>query len=121
MGMRLPNASWHLQHLYDPQGKVEKSLMPPYRHLFEKRRAGKTPSPNALVLSGKAAPEAGFEIVPTREANALVNYLLSLRNDTALFSTPMKVTMASPQSATNAAAGGTNAPGTSTTNAPAPK
>ena len=72
------------------------------------RRITKGGSPDALKLNGKAAPEAGWEIVPKREANALVAYLLSLRADTPLFNAPIKLTMASASAATNAPA--TNAP-----------
>jgi cytochrome c oxidase cbb3-type subunit 2 len=122
VGARQPDANWHLRHLYNPQAEVPGSLMPPYRHLFEKRRAGKTRSANAV------ASEGDYEILATREANALVSYLLSLRNDTAIFATPMKMAVAAPPAATNAPAGGvTNAPvgptepakaGTPNTNAP---
>jgi cytochrome c oxidase cbb3-type subunit 2 len=38
-------------------------------------------SDKALKLAGKAAPKTGFEIVPTAEAEALVDYLLSLKKD----------------------------------------
>jgi hypothetical protein len=108
VGARQPDANWHLRHLYNPQAEAQGSLMPPYRHLFEKRRAGKTPSANAV------ASEGSYEILPTREANALVAYLLSLRNDTAIFETPMRLALAAPAPDTNAVPGAvTNAPGTS--------
>src|SRR5207244_3232131 len=41
-------AEWHLLHLYNPQIVVSKSVMPPYRFLFEKRKIGREPSPDAL-------------------------------------------------------------------------
>jgi cbb3-type cytochrome oxidase cytochrome c subunit len=108
VGARLPDANWHLRHLYNPQAEVPGSLMPSYRHLFDKRRAGKTRSANAV------GSEGDYEILLTREANALVAYLLSLRNDTAIFATPMKMAVSAPPVATNAPAGGaTNAPGSS--------
>src|SRR5207248_4915906 len=50
VGSRLPVAEWHLQHLYHPQIVVSKSVMPPYRFLFEKRKIGREPSPDALKL-----------------------------------------------------------------------
>jgi cytochrome c oxidase cbb3-type subunit 2 len=102
VGARQPDVNWQLRHLYDPQKEVPGSLMPSYRHLFEKRRAGKVPSPNAV------ASEGNYEILPTRDANALVAYLLSLRTDTAIFATPMRMSVAAPPPATNAPAGGTN-------------
>jgi cytochrome c oxidase cbb3-type subunit 2 len=34
-----------------------------------------------LKLTGKFAPPAGYEVVPTAEADRLVEYLLSLKKD----------------------------------------
>ena len=107
-------AEWHLLHLYNPRIVAPKSVMPPYRFLFEKRRIGREPSPDALVLSGEFAPEPGCEVVPTDEAGQLVAYLLSLRADTPIFETPM--TVATATVSTNAAAV-TNAPAAPATNA----
>ncbi len=105
-------AEWHLLHLYNPRLVVQKSVMPPYRFLFEKRRIGREPSPDALQLSGEFAPEQGWEIVPTDEARQLVAYLLSLRADTVIFET---VAVATATVSTNAA-GATNAPAAPATN-----
>ena len=113
VGSRLPDVHWHLLHLYNPRLVVQKSVMPPYRFLFEKRRIGREPSPDALQLSGEFAPEQGWEIVPTDEARQLVAYLLSLRADTVIFETPM--TVATATVSTNAA-GATNAPAVPATN-----
>ncbi|MEO7599186.1 MAG: cbb3-type cytochrome c oxidase subunit II [Opitutus sp.] len=53
--------------------------MPPYKFLFEKRAlAGRQPSDYAMKLRGDLAAPAGYEIVPTARAQALVAYLLSL-------------------------------------------
>ena len=113
VSLRLPGRAWHLHHLYDPKALVPKSVMPPYRFLFEKRKRGPQPSPDALALDGPAprfdvggartnwtSPEAlklaalatapgGDEIVPTDDARALVAYLLSLRTDVPLFERPL--------------------------------
>jgi cytochrome c oxidase cbb3-type subunit II len=83
---------WHLAHLYNPRSVVPGSLMPQYPYLFEKRkiRGGQT-SPNALKIGPefrKEVPE-GYEIIPTREANALVQYLMSLQSDVRLFEAPI--------------------------------
>lgn len=86
---RKPDANWHLLHLYAPQLVDKTSTMPPYRFLFERRKIGQVPSPDALKLTGEYAPPAGFEIVPTDKAHALVAYLLSLRSDAPLFETPV--------------------------------
>jgi cytochrome c oxidase cbb3-type subunit II len=53
--------------------------MPSYKFLFEKRAlSGRQPSDHALKLRGDLAAPAGYEIVPTARAQALVAYLLSL-------------------------------------------
>ena len=78
LGLRQPDANWHLLHLYGPRIQVKGSAMPTYRFLFETRKIGRTPSPDALALPSGFAPPTGYEVVPTREATALVAYLLSL-------------------------------------------
>lgn len=106
IGARNADENWHLNHLYAPSSRVPGSTMPPYRFLFEKRRIGRQPSPDALKLAGAFAAESGFEIVPTEQAVALAAYLQSLHSDAPLFEAPLSV----------AAPAGTNAPAT---NAPA--
>lgn len=86
---RLPDANWHLLHLYAPRVKVADSVMPPYRFLFEKRRIEHGASPDALSLPAELSPGLGYEIVPRPEAKALVAYLLSLRADAPLFDAPL--------------------------------
>lgn len=89
VGARQPDAAVLLLHLYNPQITAKGSTMPPYAFLFEKRKAKGAPSPNALKLSGEFAPEAGFEVVPKRDASALAAYLQSLRADVSLFEAPL--------------------------------
>jgi cbb3-type cytochrome oxidase cytochrome c subunit len=86
VGVRQPDANWHLNHLYAPKSKVPDSTMPPYRFLFVKRQIGRVPSPDALRIEGI---EPGYEVVPTDEAKALAAYLVSLRADAPLFEAPM--------------------------------
>jgi hypothetical protein len=115
VGLRQPDANWHLLHLYAPQVQVKGSTMPPYRFLFERLRIRLQPSPEALALPAEVAPPAGFEVVPKPAARALAAYLVSLRAEAPLFCAPMTV----PAAAT--APGVTNAPavpGIVTTNAP---
>jgi cbb3-type cytochrome oxidase cytochrome c subunit len=109
-GMRLPDANWHLRHLYAPRLEVKDSTMPSYRFLFEKHRIERSASPDALSLPAELAPPSGYEIVPTPEAAALAAYLVSLRADAPLFEVPL--TVASPAAEMNAppAASATNAP-----------
>jgi len=118
VGLWRPSAELLLLHLYDPKILEKKSVMPRYRFLFEKRRIGRAPSPDALKLAGEFAPEPGYEILPTEKAKQLVAYLLSLRTETVLFETPM--TVAAALVSTNASAMTTNAPSAATTNAPPP-
>jgi cbb3-type cytochrome oxidase cytochrome c subunit len=117
VGVRQPDANWHLRHLYAPRSEVKGSGMPPYRYLFEKRLVQQAPSRDALVLPPEHAPGAGYEVVPKAEAKALVAYLTSLRADAPLFVAPFSVAGLSP------AATATNTPAAATdltsTNAPA--
>ena len=62
--------------------------MPPYKSLFEVRRIGVRPSPDALVLPKDFAPAEGMEVVPTREARQLAAYLVSLKNNVPLYEAP---------------------------------
>ncbi len=116
VGLRLPDASWHLRHLYSPATEIKDSVMPPYRFLFETRKIKDRPSPDALALTGSAAPAKGYEVIPKPEAVTLVAYLQSLGADAPLFVAPLTVpppppaeTNAPSATATNAVA--TNAPG----------
>jgi cytochrome c oxidase cbb3-type subunit 2 len=115
IGLRPRTEEWHLLHLYQPQMLVPGSTMPPYRFLFEKRKIGRQPSPESLKLSGKFAPEAGYEIVPKPAARTLVAFLVNQRIDTPLFEAPM------PTTATNATteASVTNAAPAAAANPPA--
>ena len=120
MGLRQPDANWHLRHLYAPGFVVQDSTMPPYRFLFERRKIQRAPSPEALVLPANLAPPSGDEIVPKVQARALVAYLTSLRADAPLFVAPMTVPP-TPEPTTNApAASGTETNVAPTNNAPKP-
>lgn len=117
VGTRLPDANWHLLHLYAPQFQVKGSIMPPYRFLFERRPAGRRPSPDALVLPGNLAPPKGYEVVPTQAAKALAAYLINLHADAPLFVAPLTVASAPAATPTNAPA---VSAATATNAAPAP-
>lgn len=118
IGARMPDANWHLLHLYDPRTVVPGSIMPAYRYLFDTRRIGKQPSPQALKLSGQFAPPAGYEVVPSVEAQKLSAYLQSLRVDTALFEAPLTQLAPPPTDASTNAPAATKAP--AATNTPKP-
>jgi cytochrome c oxidase cbb3-type subunit II len=99
-GTRLPDANWQWVHLYAPRSLIEGSMMPPYRYLFEIRKIGRKPSPDALMLPPELVV-AGHEIVPTPEAKYLAAYLLSLRVDVPLPDAPV-----TPPGGSSAFAGG---------------
>ena len=104
VGLRLPDANWHLRHLYAPGSEILGSTMPPYRFLFELRKVANRSTAGALQLSGKDAVPVGYEVVPTDEARALVAYLLSLRSDAPLFESPFTAPAAPSSAATNSLA-----------------
>lgn len=91
VGGRPLNSDWHHLHLYNPQITSEGSNMPPFAFLYEVREIDGSPSVDALKFppNSKYAPEAGYEVVPTRRAKALVEYLLSLKLDYSLPEAPI--------------------------------
>ena len=80
----LTDREWHHLHLYAPRQVQDYSVMPSFRHLYEKVPAAGREGRVALPLEGRFAPEEGYVIVPTAEAEALVDYLLSRRKATPL-------------------------------------
>lgn len=68
-------------HLYDPRATHEWSIMPGLRHLYIEKKIQGNGSPQALKLTGDAAPKPGYEVVPSTDAELLVDYLLSLKKD----------------------------------------
>lgn len=79
VGQRLPSEDWHLIHLYDPRALVEWSIMPGFPYLFEEKPANAVRSGERVVeIPGPRAPR-GVKVVATREAIALVDYLISLK------------------------------------------
>ena len=113
VGMRRPDATWHLLHLYDPQITSPKSTMPTYKFLFTEQKVKGDASTNALPLpQGFSKP--GMEVFPKHEAIQLAAYLQSLRAELPLYEAPLpksaqkKSTNAAPENATNAPVGSTN-------------
>ena len=87
-GPDLANAGWRFtdrmkvhQSLYAPRSVHEWSTMPPFKHLYIVREAQGPKSGKALDLPARFKPAKGFEVVPTPEAEALVDYILSLKKD----------------------------------------
>ncbi|MBX7206909.1 MAG: cbb3-type cytochrome c oxidase subunit II [Verrucomicrobiaceae bacterium] len=87
-GPDLANAGWrfadrnklHLM-LYAPRALTTWSTMPSFKHLYVVQKAQGQKSSKALDLPAKYAPAKGFEVVPSAEAEALVDYILSLKKD----------------------------------------
>ena len=75
---------WHHKHLYNPRMMVPGSIMPGFAYLYETRKILGEKSADALELSGEWQPAAGYEVVPTTEAKALVDYLMALDKTTPL-------------------------------------
>jgi len=88
IGVRMADATIQLQHLYAPKAVAKNSSMPAFRYLFEVRKIGAAPSPDAVTLPAEFAPAAGYEVVPKTEAKELVAYLLSLRGNVPLYEAP---------------------------------
>lgn len=80
-GWRAPAAAQLHQHLYAPRSVNDWSSMPAYSNLYKVQKIQGPVSKHALVLPKKFAPPAGYEVVPTPEAESLVQYLLSLKKD----------------------------------------
>ncbi|MFO1484284.1 MAG: cbb3-type cytochrome c oxidase subunit II [Verrucomicrobiaceae bacterium] len=80
-GWRAPSAADLHQHLYAPRSVQDWSTMPSYHHLYKVQKVQGPASERALKLPKKFAPPAGYEVVPTPEADRLVEYLLSLKKD----------------------------------------
>jgi cytochrome c oxidase cbb3-type subunit II len=90
VGPDLANAGYRLAehtraeihaHIYEPRASVPWSIMPNFSHLYKVQPIQGNGSPKALKLKAPYAPEEGYEVVPTAQAEELVNYLLSLKKD----------------------------------------
>ncbi len=77
---RAYDEAWHFRHLYDASLTSPGSNMPSYSFLFETKKIIGERSPHALSLGGSNAVKPGYEVVPTERAEALVAYLLSLKD-----------------------------------------
>jgi cytochrome c oxidase cbb3-type subunit 2 len=111
------------RHLYSPRLTAPGSTMPAYRFLFEERelKTGQELEPLAFKLNDPAKGELpGKQVVPKREAQALVAYLLSLQADVSLFEAPIVKLEIQPLGTNAPAAAATNAAAGAATNAPAP-
>ena len=86
VGPDLANAGYRFEDrmalhvkLYAPRSQNNWSTMPGYRHLYAVQKAEGQKSKRALDLPSKFKPAQGYEVVPTVEAEQLVDYILSLK------------------------------------------
>ncbi|KAB2644170.1 MAG: cytochrome-c oxidase [Verrucomicrobia bacterium] len=84
VGSRLTDPIWYYHHLYEPDQVTPGSIMPSYRYLFHMQKIQGELSAQAIPLTGPHAPPPGYEVVPTKDAQDLVAYLLSLKHDYTL-------------------------------------
>ena len=79
------NEQWIYRHLYNPRTIFSDSKCPSYRHLFEIREIGEKVSPDAVSHNDT------HQVVPTREAERLAQYLLSLDRTHELKEAPTQI------------------------------
>jgi len=77
VGARQPSEVWQYIHLYQPRAVVPQSIMPSFPWLFE--LVEQAPSGVTPVALPKAYAPASGVVVPGPKAQALVAYLLSLK------------------------------------------
>ncbi|MGH7107251.1 MAG: cbb3-type cytochrome c oxidase subunit II, partial [Acetobacteraceae bacterium] len=77
VGMRRGSEVWQYMHLYDPRSVVPESIMPAFSWLFQVEETA-PPGATAVPLPPTYAPAHGV-VIPTHQAQALVAYLLSLK------------------------------------------
>jgi cytochrome c oxidase cbb3-type subunit II len=88
VGDRQTDPQWFYRLLYNPRATAPASVMPAYRWLFTTREIQGQPSADAVKLEGTDAPPRGYEVVPTAEGKALVDYLLSRKTNYPLPEAP---------------------------------
>ena len=88
VGVRQTDPQWFYRILYNPQAMSPEWSMPAYRWLFKTREIQGQPSADAVKLEGSDAPPPGYEVVPTGEGKALVDYLLSRKKNYPLPEAP---------------------------------
>lgn len=75
---RQPSHTWHLLHLFNPRAVVPQSVMPGFPWYFEIKAAGAA-GDVVVPVPPRFVPAEGQVVVARPEAQALVAYLLSLR------------------------------------------
>jgi cytochrome c oxidase cbb3-type subunit II len=109
VGVRQPSTVWQYIHLYNPRAVVPESIMPAFDWMFNV--VDQAPSGRTVVPVPKAYAPAQGVVVPNRQAEALVAYLLSLKQPALLGASSDESAMTMP--------GGSNATLASTSTAAA--
>ncbi|AGK58646.1 Cbb3-type cytochrome oxidase, cytochrome c subunit [Hyphomicrobium denitrificans 1NES1] len=77
IGARQPSSVWQYIHLYNPRAVVPQSIMPSFSWMFDV--VDKAPQGvNSVPLPKEYAPSHGV-VIPSHQAQALLAYLLSLK------------------------------------------
>jgi cytochrome c oxidase cbb3-type subunit 2 len=79
VGKRQTDADWHMLHFYNPQITSKGSNMPAMPFLFETREIVGEATSRALKLPAEYAVADGYEVIPSRKAEALVAYMKILK------------------------------------------
>ncbi len=81
VGNRQPSASWQYLHLFEPRAVVKASVMPAYRWLFKQIDSAFVRESDVVVkgVPKKYLEAPGKVVIATDKAQALVAYLLSLK------------------------------------------
>lgn len=77
IGKRQPSRDWHYTHLFAPESVSPGSIMPPFPWLFEVVDENRITNRKEVNLPGDFSIQ-GKKVIPTEEAEYLVDYLLSL-------------------------------------------
>lgn len=77
IGSRQPSRDWHHLHLYNPRLLVTWSIMPGFSFLYNVTESTEAPKETSIRIPG----EQNKWITPHPEAEAMVDYLLSLKRD----------------------------------------
>jgi cytochrome c oxidase cbb3-type subunit II len=88
VGVRQTDPQWFYRYLYHPRSISPESVMPAYTWLFKTVKISGQRSVDAVKMEGDEAPPSGYEIVPTADGKALVEYLLALKKNYALPEAP---------------------------------
>jgi cytochrome c oxidase cbb3-type subunit 2 len=89
IGARQPSEVWHAIHLYQPRAVVAGSIMPAYPWLFSIKDKADTGDSVVSVPPGFAP--RGKVVIATNDADALIAYLISLKQAPLPSPTPSTV------------------------------